>query len=790
MVAVSTFLNSIDRSDAFALLEKPSDSKSWDQIGQQSIRAQDLRSALRFFKRSEMSGPPHSENSVYRLAMAFELNGDLDSAAERYVKVLKSGSALSRDALRRAVGCLGRLSRWDDIIDLMRDESPTEWLNYQTDVATVVAIAFSTRGRVCRAISWLCIDPQIIDRDSSPARILETIVNGNASPESPQEVNMLILEAAHVLFSEDWLAGKVFRWLLLHRQDKTLEAALGSSALIVRSEGRNLGFAAAYHSERSRDRNALRIAARRALVWRPDDRKGIHGIVPSEGEFAQEDAVSICRWARAAVAAPNVEDHTINDAAIALKFVDNDLSQTYLERIADRFKTNPKLLYNIATYFNEKSFAETAYPMVRRALLLEPGYAKALSAYSVSMSIMLEPRPGVEAAKRATICDPKLKSGFTNLAMAYRGTGELGKAVEAGLKQLEHDPKDAVARMGVAFNQLAIGAIEQGFENYLCRWAQKGFPSQKRPFPQREWALQNLPRGKKALIYMEQGMGDEFMFSWFLHYAEEVAPGQLVVECDPRLVPVFERSFPTIEFIGKAAPIDPRFLADDILYKLPIGHLPNLFTSHLRTLIKQRWALAIDRWVGGYGWILPDPEGVARWRSKLQDIAAGNRLLVGVAWRSGMVTRARRLQYLSPEELAASLPDGTAAINLQYVFEQDEIERFDAVAGPRGISLTTFEGLDLRDDLKDVIDLMAALDAVVTPMTSTAFMGGVLGVPTRVFRSSESRCTWHQLGTPHIPWIPSIKLHFRDPRASWDELVNGIRCDLDEARDWLISRRV
>lgn len=789
MVAVSEMLNSIDPKDAVTLLETPGDSKSWDLTGQQMIRGHDVGSALRFFKRSAVSGPPQSENIRYRLAMAFELSGDFSSAADSYVSVVRSGSTHYRDALRRAVGCFGRLSRWNRVADLMSGESAAEWAHFHTDVAMIVGIAFGATGRICRAVGWLCIAPQITDRDSEPVKVLSNLLDSSAGPESSEEVEKLILETAPVLFSVDWLARKIFRWILRHGRDDALERALASKELVQRSGGDSLGYAAVYYLERMGDRSAIEQAARQALIWRPDNPKGVRALLPDVDDFAPQNANWLLRWAKVAAILPDVEDHVANDAAIALKFVDHDTCLIYLERIANRFKASPRLLYNIASHFNEKSFAETAYPMLRRAILLEPAYAKALSAYSVSKSIMLEAGPGVTAARRAIACDPSLPSGHTNLAMAYRGLGRLGDAIKAGLKQLEYDSGDAVARMGVAFNQLCVGAIEQGFQNYRSRWAQKGFPSSKRPFPQREWGLQKIPRGKRALIYMEQGMGDELMFSWFLRYAEEVAPGQLVVECDPRLVPVFEASFPSIEFKGLETPANPRLFADDVLYKLPIGHLPSLFTAELRALIKERWSLAVKSRVGGHGWIVPDPVGVALWRGKLREMTSGDRLTVGVAWRSAKMTRARKLQYLTPEELARSLPNDTLAINLQYIFEAEEIREFEAAAAPRGITLTSFEGLNLKDDLKDVVDLTAALDAVVTPMTSTAFMGGVLGVPTWVFRSSECRSTWHQLGTPHIPWIPAIKLRFRDPREDWEELIAGIRNDLESARGWLLARR-
>ena len=447
------------------------------------------------------------------------------------------------------------------------------------------------------------------------------------------------------------------------------------------------------------------------------------------------------------------------------------------------------MLYNVGAHFNEKALAEAAEPVLKRALLMEPGYSKAWSSYTVTKCTLLDSEQGITSSLRALAIDPRLQSGYTNLAMAYRGVGDLESAIEAGKRQLQISPKDAVARMGVAFNQLAVGAIEEGFEFYRSRWSQKSFPSQKRPFPQIEWTLQKVPQTKKVLIYMEQGMGDELMFSWFLKYAEERVPGQIVVECDPRLIPVFERSFPTIEFWPMTGPCQRRLLANDIMYKVPIGHLPSLFTPRLRQLIKQRWALALDKRVSGYGWIVPDPEGVRRWRNRLAGIGGEGRLCIGVSWRSGNMARARVSQYLSAEEIATSLPENSIAVILQYVYEQDELDIIRSEAAKRGIDVVAFDDLDLKNDLSDVVDLCAAVDGIVTPLTSTAFMGGVIGTPTWVFRTSASGSIWQQLGTPHIPWIPSIRLFFRDVHSSWDGTIQDVKAELQSGTDWILGRR-
>ncbi|WP_323798086.1 hypothetical protein [Nisaea sp.] len=786
-MTTSAILKSIDRDRVVTILEAPSNAEVWDLAGQDFIRLQDMQSALRSFKRSEVAGPPFLQNYLYRLAMALEISGELDAAATRYIRIYEEKSEHSRDALYRAIGCLHRTNAHAAIVALLGNLRPSEWRGYQ-ELGLIGGLAFSEQGDISRAASWLFIEPDITKRCGPAWDLLSQLIASGASIGGPEDVKRFLHETAHSVFQAAIPARKVLRWIIRSGHANTLATLIAHPTLIQLSNGQNLSHASIFIREWGLKEAGLR-AARMALVMLPDNPTAVRAILPNASEPNQAISFSETLWAKTAIILPDTEDVTVNEAVITLKTAElENLTTLYLKRAAERFKASPSLLYNVGSHFNEKALAEMAEPVLRRAVILEPGYAKAWSSYTVALCTQLESERGVISSHRALAADPKLQSGYTNLAMAYRGTGELDLAISAGKQQLRISPKDATARMGVAFNQLSIGAIEEGFENYLCRWAQPGFPSAKRPFPQAEWTLQKIPKGKKVLIYMEQGMGDELMFSWFLKYAEEHASGQIVVECDPRLIPVFERSFPTIEFWPMTGPAQKRLLAPDILYKIPIGHLPSMFTSQLRELIKERWSLALNDRVRGYGWIVPDAKAVCHWRNRLQELGADNRMCIGISWRSGNQARARVSQYLNPHQIVDSLPDNCIAVVLQYVYEEDEFEEIRREAAKRGIDVVVFDGLDLKNDLADVIDLCAAVDVIVTPLTSIAFMGGVIGTPTWVFRTSASLTIWQQLGTPHIPWIPSIQLLFRRPQNLWDEVVQEMRKELSAACDWFMDR--
>lgn len=787
-MTASATLHSIGRDHAVSILETPGDSEAWDRAGQDCIRLQDVPSALSSFKRSEASGPPFLQNYLYRLAMALEISGQFDAAAARYIRVHRQGSEHSRDALYRAICCLNQTKAQNEIAGLLVSLNPAEWREYQ-HLGLIGGSAMSKLGKPSQAASWLLNDPDISAPDTPARLLLNAMIDGGTSVGSSEDVRRFIFESAHTIFRELPLCRKLLRWILRCGHGETLASIIVDPRIVALSNGANLGFAAIFFRDAGlNDKKTL--ASRKALVLRPDDPNALRSILPDENGFHTFGANSAILWAKAVIICPETEDFSANEAIIALKIADLEILTTrYLMRAANRFKASPMLLYNVASHLNEKALAEMATPLLRRAILMHPSYAKAWSSLSVSMSVMLDFERGLKASLRALIVDPKLQSGHTNLAMAYRGLGRLDLAIQAGKRQLEISPNDIIARMGVAFNDLCIGAIEEGFEYYRSRWAQKGFPSQKRPFPQKEWTLQKIPKDGKVLIYMEQGMGDEFMFSWFLHYAEECAPGKIIVECDPRLTKIFSRSFPSIEFWPLSSPVQKRLLARDVLYKIPIGHLPSLFTPRIRKLITDRWALAHQKCVAGYGWIIPDFKKVSQWRHKLASMGYGERVCIGISWRSGNITRARESQYLKPEEVVESLPDDSIAVILQYVFEDFELQAIKRAAAERGIDVVRFDGLDLKNNLDDVASLSAALDAIVTPLTSTAFIGGVVGTPTWVFRTATTGNIWQQLGTPRIPWIPSIHLFFRGAHAPWDPTISEMRQALSDARNWLLARR-
>ncbi len=763
------------------LILDPGNPQTWEVAGQQKLLQSDGLTAARYFTRALSSTNEHIASDIFlKLGLSLEMAGDFSMAADNYIKHFKmcqSTGEFNKKSLYRALGCFHKLNDFKSITKYSNKLNPNDW-NDSPGIHEIIGYSNFHQENFLSAIIWILSAPLQRDFDKEYQNLFNFILDNTPNSYNNFDPKYILTCASKQIFNSHKRAKSILRWLSLRKSIETLRYSLSSLELILASEGNCIPYILSLEGQHG-TKGRVQHRARQCLILNPEHIPAYAHILPGEEDLPSDSPAEfwVERWAKATLITSTSDPAIINKAVISLKSAENsDIKNCYLIRAANLFPSFPVIQYNVGSYLNECALAESAEPILRRALIYIPDYAKAWSAYSVSHCIMLQPQEAIDASKRSINSNPDLASGYTNLAMSYRGAGDIPNAIVASKVALKKNPSNAVTRMGLAFNQLSDGAIEQGFENYLSRWQQKGFPSRKRPFPQREWVNNKLAKHEKFLVYMEQGMGDELMFSWFLLLLDEKYPNQIILECDERLVNLFQRSFPRVEVLPRTAPIQSRLFEPDVRWKLPIAHLPHFFTSKIRALIKERWSLPLQPYISGYGWLTLNPTRVQFWRKYLEKLSNGDkRLVVGVAWRSANLARARALQYVSPDELVRSLPDGALAINLQYVYDDSEIEIIEAGCKKRDIIFHTIPDLDLRDDLDEIMNLCGALDALACPLTSTAFMGGSLGVPTFVFRSAPSSEIWQQLGTPHLPWLPSIRVFFRDPRDDWGDVLDMVR---------------
>lgn len=346
------------------------------------------------------------------------------------------------------------------------------------------------------------------------------------------------------------------------------------------------------------------------------------------------------------------------------------------------------------------------------------------------------------------------------LGSALFAMGKTEEAVAAYQRALAVDPKypDAQFHMGLIY--LMRGDYRAGWQGFEQRFHRAKNKIMRPCLP--PWDGSSL-QGRTLLVMREQGLGDEIMFSSCYQQVVNAAR-HCVIECDPRLQQLFTRSFPGAVFYPLAdlhttAQTDPGVTIDARIYA---GSLP----YHLR-------GSASDFPVH-QGYLKPDPERVAHWRTQLSALGAG--LKVGISWRGGTVFTHRERRTLSlPALLPVLSVPGVRWVNLQYGKRGDEISELKSNCG---IDIVDWpEAIDGNYD--ETAALVSALDLVISVCTSVVHLTGALGKSVWVMTALVPE--WrYGLGISSMPWYLSARLFRQTAQGVWDPVISSIEQALQQ----------
>jgi ADP-heptose:LPS heptosyltransferase len=232
----------------------------------------------------------------------------------------------------------------------------------------------------------------------------------------------------------------------------------------------------------------------------------------------------------------------------------------------------------------------------------------------------------------------------------------------------------------------------------------------------------------------------------------------LIIECEPRLVPLFERSFrPAQVHSYRAISEGGRvFVSYDWLpvaggadLMLEIGSLPRLLKPNLDCVPEV------------YAPLVPCPEEIENWRHWLNTL--GTKPKIGVCWRSGKLGGLRDVQYAPIALWRAFL----ASIDAEFVMCQyDERSEEIAELESSGRQLHIPPGLDQKNEIDRLAGLLAGLDAVVCAPTAVSVLAAAVGTPTLKLTFAG---TWTAFGREREPFLPASQIIRPRQAGDWAE---------------------
>jgi tetratricopeptide (TPR) repeat protein len=398
-----------------------------------------------------------------------------------------------------------------------------------------------------------------------------------------------------------------------------------------------------------------------------------------------------------------------------------------------------------------------------RAIGLESGHVDA----ALELGIVRYQQGRLEEADAAYRRVLELQPGHVgarlNRGLLNYQSGELDAAIAGYEAVLAERPEHANARFNLGLALLARGDFARGWREYEWRFDQAVLEDRGRSFPFPPWEGQDLA-GKTILVWKEQSVGSQLVYAGM--FPDLIArAGFCIIECTPKLVPLFARSFPDCDVVPRTEPPHP-YTQHGIDYQVPIAGLGRWLRTGLETFPRH------------CGYLRADPARVEYWRERLRTLGAGPK--IGFSWRSINTRGERALACTAIDQWGPILrTPGAHFVCLQYDECSDELE---LAQREFGVPVRRFSELDLFSDVDEAGALMCALDLVLSAPTAITDLSGALGVPTWQLHHATD---WKMHNASYHPWFPAMRRFQRRLHQPWEEVVDEVAAEL---RSWIAGR--
>jgi Flp pilus assembly protein TadD len=259
---------------------------------------------------------------------------------------------------------------------------------------------------------------------------------------------------------------------------------------------------------------------------------------------------------------------------------------------------NPEGVNNLACAVRDQGRYDEAVEVLRPALIANPQAAVLWNTLGTVLAEQGDPAGCVTFFDEALRLQPDFPKAQYNRSTARHALADTAGALEdCNAAMMAPMPADEVQMMRLARStmHLTLGDIARGWDDYEAR-RDPNFGDVTHYLVDRpEWTPASDLGGKSMLIFGEQGLGDELLFANLLPdvIAALEPTGRLTLSVEPRLVSLFQRSFPTVrvgahatfDVDGRTVRVAP-FLDEDELAKIdlwaPVLRTPGICLVNLQ----------------------------------------------------------------------------------------------------------------------------------------------------------------------------------------------------------------
>ena len=415
---------------------------------------------------------------------------------------------------------------------------------------------------------------------------------------------------------------------------------------------------------------------------------------------------------------------------------------------------NAVLHYNLGDVFEEQGRWDEAASCFDKAIGIDPELIDAHIGRGIVLQFQGDLDKAASSIWKAIAIDPECAKAHHNLGKILEEKGELADALSEYRVALNLDPKLYSSQVNLGLLQMLMGDFAAGWANHEARFLVKDGVD-NRLFEKPVWRGEDLSDKGLALL-SEQGIGDQILYASLF---KDFPPcKRLVVECERRLVPLFERSFRDITFVGGRKKRDAALFGDNVDFQASMGSIfPHVCPEPTMGPEPQAF-------------LKPDDKLTRELSERYRKIASG-RPIVGISWSSAnkAVSKKKSIPLKMWGLVLAARP--CMIVSLQYGDVTDELSEFKQTTG---IEILHDPEIDSLQNLDDFAAQLSAMDLVISVSNATVHMAGALGLETWLMLSHIPPWWYWQLSGEKRLWYPCVE-KFRQPsRGDWDSVIQTV----------------
>lgn len=442
------------------------------------------------------------------------------------------------------------------------------------------------------------------------------------------------------------------------------------------------------------------------------------------------------------------------EQATNLEETDPDRALSLCSEVLNEDRDHPEATYIAARVLMTAGRCGLAHILYRRCNELSPRKAEIQNSLGLSVE-HIDPQAALNYYENALRIKPDYHHSLNNKGLMLLRKGRPDLCLKYADKCLKVRPDYIGANVNKATALLMLRRWEEGWKEYANSL---GVSRLRREYGVPDW------NGEKGtiVVYGEQGIGDEILFTSCI--PDLMKTNKVVIDCDPRLKGLFERSFGCPVYGTRFKDQTPLIEDHKIDYQMAMGDMPRFFRNR-------------EEEFPGTAYLTADPERCIQWRALFDSLAYGsnnpimrrnqpNGKRIGIAWQGGIINTERHSRSFDLDTLAPLFELPHTFISLEY--DEPDLKGYPVRHFGRAVN----KGVDYDETMA----LIAELDLVICVTTTAVHAAGALGVECWCLTPKYPSYRFHLDG--QIPWHNSVELVRQTD--TWENVILQVKDKLEQ----------